>query len=87
MSYRIVYKPGADRDVDKLPHQVLPRLRDAIAALGSNPRPPGCKVLRGKDRTWRIRVGDYRVLYQVDDSARLVRIVRAGHRRDVYDRR
>ena len=86
MPYRIVFKPGADRDVKKLPPHVLPRLRDAISALGVNPRPPGCKLLRGEDRSWRIRVSDYRVLYQVDDASRVVRIVRAGHRRDVYDR-
>jgi mRNA interferase RelE/StbE len=86
MPYRVVYKPGADRDVDKLPPHVLPRLREAIAALGANPRPPGCKLLRGKDRTWRIRVSDYRVLYQVDDTVHVIRVVRAGHRRDIYDR-
>ena len=86
MPYRIVFKPGADRDVAKLPPHVLPRLSDAIAALADNPRPPKCKLLRDRDRSWRIRVGDYRVLYQIDDAARVIRVVRAGHRRDVYDR-
>lgn len=86
MPYRIVFKPGADRDVAKLPPHVLPRLRDAIAALADNPRPPKCKLLRDRDRSWRIRVGDYRVLYQIDDAAGVIRVVRAGHRRDVYDR-
>ena len=85
MSYRVVYKPAAGRDVDKLPPHVLPRLRDSIAALAEIPRPPGCKKLKGPGGMWRIRVGDYRVVYEVDDSSLVVRILRAGHRRDVYE--
>ncbi len=83
--YRVVYKPAAGRDVDKLPRHVLSDLRDAIAALASNPRPHGCKKLRGASGMWRIRVGSYRVVYEIDDDARVVRIARAGHRREIYD--
>ena len=85
MSYRVVYKPAAGRDVDKLPPHVLPRLRDSIVALAEIPRPPGCKKLKGPGGMWRIRVGDYRVVYEIDDSSLVVRILRAGHRRDVYE--
>lgn len=84
MTYRIVYKPAAGRDVDKLPRHVLPSLRDTIAALASDPRPPGCRKLRGAEGLWRIRVGTYRVVYEIDDRTRVIRIARAGHRRDVY---
>jgi len=82
--YRVVYKPAAGRDVDKLPRHVLPELREAVAALAANPRPHGCKKLRGASGMWRIRVGTYRVVYEIDDAARVVRIARAGHRREIY---
>jgi mRNA interferase RelE/StbE len=82
--YRVVYKPAAGRDVDKLPRHVLPDLRDAVAALAVNPRPHGCRKLRGASGLWRIRVGVYRVVYEIDDSAHVVRIARAGHRREIY---
>lgn len=82
--FRILYKPGAGRDIDKLPRHVLPGLRDAIAALASNPRPHGCKKLRGPGELWRIRVGTYRVVYEIDDAAQVIRVARAGHRREIY---
>ena len=56
----------------------------AITRLGSDPRPPGCKKLSGSARDWRIRVGDFRVLYEIDDPKKAVRIMRVRHRRDVY---
>lgn len=63
---------------------MYPRVRDAIRDLANTPRPPGCKKLVGRDG-WRIRVGDYRVIYEIDDSTRIVTVVHIGHRRDVYD--
>lgn len=56
----------------------------AIEALAGDPRPHGCRKLTGAEDLWRIRVGDYRVVYQVDDAEMLVLIATAGHRRDVY---
>lgn len=56
---------------------------DSFDALAHEPRPPGCKKLRG-GAGWRVRVGDYRGICQVDDSARIVTVLRAGHRRDIY---
>ncbi len=53
--------------------------------LENNPRPPGCKKLTGHQDIWRIRVGDYRVLYTVDDAEMIVRVSRIAHRRDVYE--
>jgi mRNA interferase RelE/StbE len=54
--------------------------------LADNPRPPGCKKLKGGDKEWRIRVGDYRVVYTIDDAKLLVEVTRIRHRSDVYER-
>jgi len=54
--------------------------------LGSTPRPSGCKKLRGYEDQWRVRVGDWRVVYTVDDAAKLVNVTRVAHRREVYER-
>jgi mRNA interferase RelE/StbE len=59
----------------------VPRLE----RLASAPRPPGCKKLKGGDKEWRIRVGDYRLVYVIDDDARKVDVTRIAHRREVYD--
>lgn len=69
--------------MDKLPDQVWRRVDDKIRALPSDPRPRGCVKLEGT-RRYRIRVGPYRILYSVDDAARVIEIVGVGHRRDVY---
>jgi mRNA interferase RelE/StbE len=61
--------------------RILPRLEQ----LATEPRPPGCKKLRGGDKEWRIRIGDYRVVYEIDDRARAVDVTRIAHRSEVYD--
>ena len=86
MAYRVLIQPHAERHLAKLPPHVAPRIRDAILALGEAPRPPGAKKLRGSRDTWRVRVGDYRVLFVVDDRNAVVHVTAAGHRRDVYER-
>lgn len=60
------------------------RLRAALDLLADNPRPPNCIALQGEDSVYRVRVGDYRIVYEVLDSVLLVHVVRIGHRRDVY---
>ena len=60
------------------------RVADAIRALGADPRPPGCTKLAGNAAYYRVRVGDYRVLYEVRDREILVLVIKIGHRRDVY---
>jgi mRNA interferase RelE/StbE len=62
--------------------RLIPRLED----LASNPRPSGCKKLRGGDGEWRIRAGDYRVVYTIDDAKLLVEVTRIRHRSEVYER-
>ncbi|MFC4755413.1 type II toxin-antitoxin system RelE family toxin [Dietzia aurantiaca] len=86
MSYRVEFTSAAARQVRKLPRPARDRVLEAIEDLGDDPRPHGAKKLVGERTAWRIRIGDYRVLYDVFDSELTVSVVRAAHRREVYDR-
>lgn len=81
---QIEFAPGADRQLRTLTDQVQRRIIIAIAALANDPRPHGWEKLSGEESLYRIRIGDYRVIYQVSDEKLLVLIVRVGHRRDIY---
>jgi mRNA interferase RelE/StbE len=83
MSYTIVLSRRAERDLRRLPAETLRRVAVARQELVQNPRPPGAAKLRGSDE-WRIRIGDDRIRFLVDDEARQIAITRIGHRRDVY---
>lgn len=85
MSYRIEIRPAAIRALKRIDHQDRDRIRGAIALLGQDPRPPGAKALQGRDGL-RVRVGNYRIIYTVQDDVLLVVVVTLGHRRDIYDR-
>ncbi len=82
--YRLVIKRPAERDLRRLPQPLFRRINQAILALADDPRPSGTRKLKGALDGWRLRVGHYRIVFQVDDSARVVTIVRVRHRRDVY---
>jgi mRNA interferase RelE/StbE len=84
MAYAIQFKPAALRQFEKLPRDVQKRIAPRIADLGDNPFPAGCKKLSGVPDAWRIRAGDYRVVYQVRRGILLVLILTVGHRRGVY---
>lgn len=84
MAYHIQITPPAERQLRALPRSVQDRLRPRIDSLSDHPRPPGCKKLVGETDLYRIRVGDYRVLYTVRDKELLVLVVKVGHRRKVY---
>lgn len=71
--------------MDALDDGLFDRIDRKILALAENPRPPGCKKLRGYKDQWRIRVGDWRVVYAVDDAGKRVNITRIAHRREVYE--
>lgn len=86
MSFRVEFTSAAARQVKKLPKPARDRVLDAIEDLADDPRPHGAKKLVGEQTAWRIRVGDYRVIYDVLDAALTVTVVRAGHRRNVYER-
>lgn len=85
MSYRVEFTTAAARQVRKLPRPARDRVLEAISGLREDPRPPAAKKLVGEQTAWRIRIGDYRVIYDVFDGELVVTVVRAGHRRDVYD--
>ncbi len=85
MSYRVLIDSRAARRLESLPKVIVERLDKAILSLASNPRRPGTKRLQGKlHEGWRVRVGQYRILYKIDDEARLVSIFDIGHRREIY---
>ena len=82
--HKVLIEKTAERDLKKLPRETFNRIGPHIAALGDDPRPAGCKKLAGAENSWRIRVGDYRVIYEIDDPALIVRIMRVRHRSGVY---
>jgi mRNA interferase RelE/StbE len=85
-SYRVALTSSAERELKKLASNLVARIVPRLENLASNPRPAGCRKLQGGDREWRIRVGDYRVVYTIDDRRALVEVVRIRHRREVYER-
>jgi mRNA interferase RelE/StbE len=84
MNYQVVLSCRAARDLDGIRGQIHARLVAAIERLADNPRPRGRRKLAEGDE-WRIRVGDFRIRYLIDDTARRVTVTRVGHRRDIYD--
>lgn len=86
MAYRIEVKPSAARVLTKLPRPAQRRIARKIDALAKDPRPRGAEKLRGADDLYRVRAGDYRVIYRIRDDVLLVLVVRIGHRREVYRR-
>jgi mRNA interferase RelE/StbE len=86
MAYTIELKPAAIRGLTKLPKDVQRSIRLRIDALANNPFPPELKRLESEERFYRIRVGDYRIIYQVDKKILLVLVVNIGHRKEVYRR-
>ncbi len=84
MIYTVELRPSARRELLKLRRHDQLRLVRAMDALAANPRPRGVKKLSGPDDLYRVRVGDYRIVYQIHDDRLIVLVVRIGHRRDVY---
>jgi len=84
VSYRVSILRRAQKELADLPNDIFLRVSEALQSLAMVPRPSGCVKLRGREG-WRIRVGNYRVLYKIDDDQQIVTIVHVGHRKDVYD--
>ena len=82
--YALLIKSSAERDLRKLPRSTLERINAKLLTLRDELRPPGSRKLSGNLEGWRVRVGDYRILYQIDDTDETVTVVRVRHRRDVY---
>ncbi|MEW6155470.1 MAG: type II toxin-antitoxin system RelE/ParE family toxin [Actinomycetota bacterium] len=85
-TYRVEIARRAVKALTGLPRKEQQRVRAAIDLLAADPRPPGCVALTGEDRAYRVRVGNYRVVYEVFDEHLVVQVVRVGHRRGVYGR-
>jgi len=83
MPYRIDYAPAAAKQLRKFDREIYIRIRPVIDALADEPRPSGCTMLTVEKR-YRIRVGDFRIVYEIHDSRLLVLVVRIGHRSNVY---
>ncbi len=84
MAYAIQFKPLALRQLENLPRDAQKRVAAKIEKLRDEPVPAGCKKLVGIPDAWRIRIGDYRVIYQIHHGNLLILVVTIGHRRDVY---
>lgn len=83
MKYALEIPPSVEKEIRSLPRSVQERIHASVLRLEANPRPPGSKRLLGST-FWRIRVGDYRVVYDIDDESRTVTLTRARHRKEVY---
>jgi len=83
MSYKILILRHAQKELAQLPKQEYERIKEAVEKLSNEPRPQGCKKLMGREG-WRVRVGNYRVIYEIDDTKQALTILHIGHRRDVY---
>jgi mRNA interferase RelE/StbE len=85
-SYCVALRSSAARELKRLSGQLNERIVPRLEKLASNPRPPGCKKLKGGHNEWRIRVGDYWVIHTIDDAALLVEVTRIRHGNEVYER-
>ena len=84
MPYQIIIKPTAEKSMDKIPFPARRRIADALEELRSHPRPAGVVKLSGDENLWRIRIGNYRVVYEIHDDRLVVLVLRVAHRKDVY---
>ena len=84
MVYQVLLERQAEKDLSRLDSRILARVIQALRALTDNPRPVGCRKLEGLRNSWRIRVGDYRIMYEIADEVRIVRVYRVRHRKEVY---
>ena len=83
--YSVELKPSARKELERLPTKLIERIFPRLESLASEPRPSGCKKLKGGQQEWRIRVGDYRVVYTIDDAKLRVSVTRIRHRSEVYE--
>jgi len=82
--YEVYLEHAAERDLKRLAPDIFQRIIKVISELATNPRPLGCRKIRGSTHDWRIRVGDYRIIYEIDGREKTVRIMRVRYRREAY---
>lgn len=85
LNYSVAIKASAQKELDAVGEELFARIDNRILALAANPRPSGCKKLRGYKNHWRIRARDWRIICVIDDRMNLVTITRIAHRREVYE--
>jgi mRNA interferase RelE/StbE len=83
--YSVELKPSARKELERLTPKLIERIFPKLEALALDPRPSGCKKLKGGQQEWRIRISDYRVVYTIDDTRRRVSITRIRHRSQAYE--
>lgn len=84
--YSVVLTQTAEKELRRLPSKVIEKIVTVLKSLEEDPRPKGCKKLKGYKNLWRVRVGDYRLIYVIEEVIMLVDVREIGHRRDVYDK-
>jgi mRNA interferase RelE/StbE len=84
--YTVVLTQTAEKELRRLPSKVIEKIIAVLKSLEENPRPVGCKKLKGYKNLWRIRVGDYRLIYAIEDVVMLVDVREIGNRKDIYDK-
>lgn len=84
--FTVTFKQTARKELYALPDKIIKRIAVSIDALSVNPRPAGVKKMKGKkENLWRLRVGDYRIIYVIEEAVQIVNIRRIGHRKEVYE--
>ena len=86
MTYQVVLSPSAIRQLRKLDPDVRRRIQAALELLAENPQPPAATRLVGGAGEWRVRTGDYRIIYEIQEGQLLILVLRVGHRREIYER-
>lgn len=82
--YKIEVVPSAEKTLLKLPKKIVPKIIAVIQSLAHDPRPQGCRKLAGEKNTYRIRVQNYRIIYEIYDNLILIKVLKIGDRKDVY---
>ena len=85
-SYSLHWKSSAEKELKRIDRRMIPRIIKAVEALTENPHPAGSRKLQGSEHLWRIRSGDYRVIYSVDGDQLCIEVIKVGHRQSVYRR-
>jgi mRNA interferase RelE/StbE len=84
MTYQVSLTPSAVRQLKKLPPTIQPLIWQALESLALDPRPDGVVKMKGEESTYRVRLGDYRIVYEIQDRELCILVIKVGHRRDIY---
>ncbi len=83
-SYEILWKRSAVKELKQLPKETIQKINKVVTGLADNPLPVGVRKLVGSEHTFRVRIGDYRIVYSVQSEKLIIEIIRVGHRREIY---